>query len=173
MRRGFVVVGLIVALVVATGCGDDSSADGSSADTRADETTTATLSGRVNDEGSRDIAGAGASTDAEVEVDDFSFAPTYLAAATDQRVTVELHNEGDLRHTFTIDSLQVDQELGPGAEATVEVPLPDGGQTLEYFCRFHASQGMRGAFTFAGGATGGGGSSSTSTSRASTGASPY
>jgi plastocyanin len=169
MRRIGVVIGLLGgAAIVWAGCGDDSSDDDASSGTRARETTTATLSGTVNDEGSRDIAGDGENPTVEVEVDDFYFEPTYLASAAGQRVTVELRNDGDAAHTYTIDSLQVDEELDPGAEASVEVLLPDGGATLEYFCRFHESRGMRGAFTFAGGTGGGAGGTGTSQTSAPT-----
>jgi plastocyanin len=108
------------------------------------------------------VAGRG---DVEVEVDDFYFGPTVLEGEAGQTLTVTLFNEGDAAHTFTVDELDVDEELQPGDEdVTAEVTFPDSG-ALVYYCRFHVSGGMLGGLSVGGdlspasGATDGSGTS--------------
>jgi plastocyanin len=67
-----------------------------------------------------------------------------LQGEAGQTITLEAFNEGDEAHTFTSDELGVDEELGPGAEATIEITFPESGRVV-FACRFHAGQGMRGA----------------------------
>lgn len=50
------------------------------------------------------------------------------------------------RHTFTAEELGIDEELAPGADRMLDVVLRD--IPVGYICRFHADQGMRGAFSF-------------------------
>lgn len=81
----------------------------------------------------------------ELELDSFYFSPTFIKAPGDSTAKLELHNESDVPHTFTIDALEVDQEVEPGARKDVEVKL--GTETrYEFYCRFHGDQGMKGAF---------------------------
>jgi plastocyanin len=97
----------------------------------------------VSDHGAGEIEG----DELELEVDDNYFAPTFVRGTSGQEVTVQLVNEGDASHTFTIDSLSVDEELEGGAESSVTLTLPDEG-AVEFYCRFHEGTGMRGAFYF-------------------------
>jgi plastocyanin len=127
-----------VLAVLAIGCSGDDSTDTSTAASEPP----VSLEGRVNDHGSADL---GSSTDLDVELDDSYFSPTFVNAEPGSTVTVTLTNEGDAPHTFTIDDLDVDEELQPGTSVTVEVELPDEG-TLAYYCRFHVGGGMQGAF---------------------------
>jgi plastocyanin len=62
-------------------------------------------------------------------------------------VTVHLANEGNATHTFTSDSLGVDEELSGGDSSSVTITLPEEG-AVEFHCRFHEGQGMKGAFFF-------------------------
>ena len=100
------------------------------------------LEGTVNDDGGNGEVSGG---EIEVELDDFYFGPTYTKAEAGSTVTLSLLNEGDAAHTFTIDSLDVDEEVQPGDSVEVEVTLPDSG-AVRYYCRFHADRGMQGAF---------------------------
>jgi plastocyanin len=149
VRRTLVVI-FIVALVPAA-CGDDGS-DGAKGTTGGSTQPTRTgapvsLPGKVNDHGNADLSGNGASTQLQMEADDFYFGPTFVRAAPGQRVNVELENEGEANHTFTSPSLGVDQEVKAGAKAEVEVTLPATGDAVPFFCRFHVGQGMQGAFS--------------------------
>jgi plastocyanin len=100
------------------------------------------LEGTVNDKGTAEVG-----DEVELEMDDYYFEPTFLKAAPGATVHVELENEGDDGHTFTIDALGIDQEVAPGESATVDVTLPQEG-AVRFYCRFHGGQGMQGAFFF-------------------------
>jgi plastocyanin len=132
MRRAFVPA-LLVLVMVAASCGGD-------------EGGTITLGGEnANDHGTEDVSGE---SSIEFELDDFYFEPTLLQGEAGQTLTLEAFNEGDEAHTFTSDELGVDEELQPGGETSIEVTFPDSGQVV-FICRFHDSQGMRGALEVA------------------------
>ncbi len=101
------------------------------------------LEGTVNDHGIGEVEG----DELELELDDNYFGPTFAKASPGGSVSVELVNEGNATHTFTSDALGVDEEVGPGDEASVTVTLPDEG-AVEFHCRFHEGSGMKGAFYF-------------------------
>ncbi len=97
---------------------------------------------------------------------DYRFQPTKLTGEAGKPLQVALKNEGTTLHTFTIDSLNLDQELKPGESRTVTV-TPKSGGDLTYYCRFHvATNGMKGTMTVSGG---GGGAASPAASPARTG----
>ncbi len=99
-----------------------------------------------------------------LEQDDFYFQPTKLTAAAGKSLQVVLKNEGKTTHTFTIDSLNIDQALKPDETRTVTV-TPKSGGDLTFYCRFHVqSNGMMGTLTVSGGADGASPSSPTKTS---------
>ena len=64
----------------------------------------------------------------------------FVKVAPGATVTVELKNEGKAQHTFTVDG-GVDQQLAPGAKATVTVTAPKSG-SLQFHCDFHGAMGM-------------------------------
>jgi plastocyanin len=139
--RQLVAAGTVLVCVAAVGCAKkNDAAPGSS--TGPSASAPVALSGTVNDHGSKDISGKG---DFELEQDDFYFNPTYIKATGGSTVKVELHNEGSAPHTFTIDALHVDTTLQPGKDADVMVTIPASG-ALAFYCKFHKSQGMQGAF---------------------------
>ena len=86
----------------------------------------------------------------ELELDDSYFGPTVLQGEPGQSLTLSLHNEGKLPHTFTIDGVVpeiVDEQLQPGDKGvTTEVTFPESGTTA-FYCRFHRDQGMVGALS--------------------------
>lgn len=131
MRR--VLATLAILALVLAGCGGDDEA----------EAPPVSLAGQVNNHGT-----AKADNDMEIETDDLYFAPTFIEAKAGQRFSVELHNEGSQRHTFTSNELQVDIELPQGARRTVSLVAPATG-IADYHCRFHEGQGMKGAVVIA------------------------
>jgi plastocyanin len=156
---GFIV--MVAALVLAS-CGDDDGADvRESGSGPASESGTASgsesgsasgsasgqppvsLEGTVSDHGIGEIEG----DTLELELDDNYFGPTFVRGTPGQQVTVELVNAGDTTHTFTSDPLGVDEQVDAGAESSVNLTLPDEG-AVEFICRFHEGQGMKGAFFF-------------------------
>jgi plastocyanin len=153
MRRTVPVaaLALVTALALLTACGGGG--DGGEPQASGTSTTAAgspaggapvALAGTVNDHGSKDL---GTATETEIELDDFYFGPTYVRARPGTTLTIELENEGDAPHTFTIDGLGVDQTVQPGAKAEATVTLPASG-AVRFYCRFHQGQGMQGAFYF-------------------------
>ena len=128
MRR--IVATLAVLTLLLTGCGDDDSEDSAPP---------VSLVGEVNDHGR-----AKAKDDLQIEADDLYFGPTFIEAEAGQRFSVELHNEGSARHTFTSDDLGVDLELPPGDRRTISLTAPATG-SASFHCRFHEGQGMKGA----------------------------
>ena len=94
----------------------------------------------ANDHGTKSVVGK---SDLEVEQDDFYFEPTIIEGKAGQKVKLELKNEGKNLHNFSIDSLNIDQDVNPDQSATVTVTIPQSG-TLEFYCKYHRTQGMVG-----------------------------
>lgn len=127
MRRWLPVLSasiLALMLVLAAGCGD----------------------------GDEEEAPAGGSPgEIKMELNDFFFEPKDLNASAGQTLTLELENEGDAPHTFTIDELGIDEQVAPGENATVTVTPEQDGE-IPFYCRFHLElQGMQGTITVRGG----------------------
>jgi plastocyanin len=148
--RSSLFLALLLSLgLVASACAEEepaTTAEGAGGAEGADGTIT--IAGQAaTDHGSEDVAGR---DDVEVEVDDFYFGPTLLEGDAGQTLTITLFNEGDAPHTFTVDELDVDEELQPGDEGvTAEVTFPDSG-ALVFYCRFHAGGGMLGGLSVGG-----------------------
>jgi plastocyanin len=104
---------------------------------------TATTIGGVETEshGTKDVSGETGKV--EIEMDDNYFEPTVLKGTPGQQVTLELKNEGEAAHTFTVTEQSVDQEVQPGEEAEADVTFPQSGE-LTFICQFHKSSGMVG-----------------------------
>ena len=167
MRKPLIILAGIVVLAASCGDDDDSDGQGTAAATSSAEASGSApvaLEGTVNDEGTEEVSG----DEVEMELDDYYFGPTYLKAQPGGTVHVELENEGDDAHTFTIDALGVDQEVAPGESTTVDVSLPAEG-AVRFYCRFHQDRGMQGAFFFNEGDTVGTGSATGGGTTATTG----
>jgi plastocyanin len=151
MRKILVLLG--VAMLVMAACGGDNS--GSSATTTESTTTTAgtteappiTLVGVVNSHGIGDATSGSIDVELDNDGPSYYFGPTFLKATAGGTVTVHLKNTGDTAHTFTIDSMDIDKTLQPDDTADVEVTMPATGAT-PFYCKFHKSLGMQGAFFF-------------------------
>lgn len=143
MRRAALVVGVLA--LVATACGGGRQGGGAASPAGPP----VQLQGRVNDHGTKDL---GSATELEVKLDDFFFGPTFVKASPGATLTLELANEGNAPHTFTVESLGVDETLQPGDRKQVQLTLPQSG-VVNFICRFHVGQGMQGAFFFEAGAT--------------------
>jgi plastocyanin len=136
--RMLVVLVALGALLAA--CGDDGGGNGSATGSPVgDGAAPVQLEGTVEDHG----RGAVEDGAVEIEVDDFYFAPTFVEAEAGATVSVELFNEGDIGHTFTIESQGIDIALDPGQRETVDVAID--GEIVNYICTIHVSGGMQGA----------------------------
>jgi plastocyanin len=79
----------------------------------------------------------------ELAIGDRFFAPTDLAAAPGDTVSLTIVNDGALDHTFTVDDADVDEVVPAGERVEVELTVPDGDGAT-FYCRFHPE--MQGAF---------------------------
>lgn len=98
------------------------------------------LDGKVTNKGTKKVKNG----KIKIEANNFYFKATFIKGKAGDTVAVTVENEGSTPHTFTIGGEGVDEEVAPGAKATVEVTIPDSGAS-EFYCRFHKSSGMRGA----------------------------
>jgi plastocyanin len=114
-----------------------------SASASASPTSITIGSDTANDHGEANASGK---SSLDVEQDDFYFGPTVITGTPGQKLTIELDNEGSVTHNFTIDSLNIDQDVPAGSKMEVTVTFPDSGIT-EFYCAFHRSQGMVGELT--------------------------
>lgn len=94
----------------------------------------------INYHGQRSVVGE---SSVSMELDDNYFEPSVLIGSPGQELTLNLHNEGDIEHTFTIESQGIDTELGPGEEDQVTVTFPQSKRT-DFICTYHISGGMGG-----------------------------
>ena len=107
-----------------------------------------------------------------LEQDDFYFQPAKLNGEAGKSLQVAIKNEGKTSHTFTIDSLNIDQTVKPDETMTVTV-TPKAGGNLPFYCHFHkASNGMQGTITVSG-SSGAGATSPSATKSTSGGGSGY
>jgi plastocyanin len=80
-----------------------------------------------------------------IAMEDFRFDPSTFTVPTG--ATLELDNEGESPHTFTIQE-GIDVEVSAGENGTVTIDLPAGD--YDFVCRFHQGQGMSGTLTVSG-----------------------
>jgi plastocyanin len=100
------------------------------------------LVGKVNNQGTATATGG----TVEIDQSDFAFSPTFVKIpAGTASLTVTVKNRGQNMHTFTVPSQSIDKVLNPGDSVTVTVNVPGPG-AIAFFCRFHRSLGMQGAF---------------------------
>jgi plastocyanin len=165
MRRqllGIAAVGLLV--LPTAGCGGSSGSEAGGGD-EGGKTVVAGV--EANDHGSKSV-----SDEAKVELDDFYFEPTVIEGKPGSTVTLELENEGQVEHSFTIDSQNVDQDVEPGESAKVTVTIPRSG-AVSFYCKYHKGSGMAGALEVSGGSGGMTGSGETETDTTNSGTSGY
>ena len=100
------------------------------------------LAGKVNNQGTATAIGG----TVDIDQSDFAFSPTFVKIPAGTTIlTVTVKNGGQNMHTFTVPSQSIDKVLNPGDSVTVTVNVPGPG-AIAFFCRFHQSLGMQGAF---------------------------
>jgi plastocyanin len=100
-------------------------------------------SDKANNHGSATVSGK---EEISVELDSFYFEPTVLKGTAGQQVKLELENESDALHNFTLEDQNLDQDVQAGQKMEVTVTLPQTG-FLEFFCKYHKASGMVGELT--------------------------
>jgi plastocyanin len=133
---------LLLAVVVA-GCASDgkTTTAASSSSSSSAATAPVSLPGKVSGDGATGDATSGS---IDVELEDYYFNPAYLKVSPGETVTIHLKNTGTAQHTFTSDSLGVDQVVDPGKTVDVKATAP-ATLPVEFHCRFHQASGMQGA----------------------------
>lgn len=89
-----------------------------------------------------DSGEGGTAAGSTVTMRDDEFVPTDPTITAGE---VELVNEGESPHTFTVEGEDVHLEVDAGQTVTGSVDLAPGTYTL--FCEFHRGQGMEGTLT--------------------------
>jgi len=126
--RAAVGAAAIMVALVAGACGGDGD-DGAGATASAPATSAA--------------AGAGdgaTGTEQTVTIRDFTYDPASLTI--EGATTIEVVNEDDAAHTFTLDDDSVDEEIEGGASATVKI---DPAESIGWHCEIHPD--MTGSIT--------------------------
>lgn len=138
---------MMAVTLLAVGCGDDGDDEG----TTTDATTATTVGSPVSLPAGTPFHGTADAKDGmELELDDFYFGPTVVEATPGQSFKVELFNEGGAPHTFTVDSLNIDEQLAPGDRKEITVNAPAAAGTVPFYCKFHrSSANMQGALLVA------------------------
>jgi len=94
----------------------------------------------AGDGGGTDGGGSAAAT--TITLVDNAYEPSDPVVAAGD---VELVNEGEAPHTFTVEGEDVDVEVEAGQTATAIIDLDPG--TYQLFCEFHRAQGMETTLT--------------------------
>ena len=87
--------------------------------------------------------GAGGSTDQTMTIADFAFDPDTLTVPSGEDVTIEVTNDDDVEHSFTLDDDSVSQDVEGGESQTVTLNLTEG---IGWHCEYHPDQ-MKGTIT--------------------------
>ena len=141
IRRVPLLAVALALLLAAAACGGGGGGYGGGK--KSGEGTTTTIGGQaVESHGTKDVSGETGKV--EIEMYDNYFEPTVLEGTPGQKVTLELKNEGETAHTFTMAEQSIDQEVQPGDEAEADVTFPESGE-LTFVCKFHGTSGMVGA----------------------------
>jgi nitrite reductase (NO-forming) len=111
MRRMTIVTGIVLTATLA-GCGGGKEA-----------------SGNVHE-------GPGGPDAVDLTMQDLQFSPDSLDLSAGSTVEVQLTNDGDQAHNFTIDDLDLSSgTIDPGKVVTVTFTVPTG--TTQFVCTFH------------------------------------
>jgi nitrite reductase (NO-forming) len=74
---------------------------------------------------------------------DFAFDPDTLTVPSGQDVTIEITNEDDVEHSFTLDDDSVSQDVEGGESQSVTLNLTEG---IGWHCEYHPDR-MKGTIT--------------------------
>jgi nitrosocyanin len=83
-----------------------------------------------------------------IQMTEMKFTPDTFTVKSGDKVTVKLENKGTVLHDFSIDSLNIKQDVQPGSSKTVTFTAPAAG-TLTFYCDQpgHEAAGMKGTIT--------------------------
>ncbi len=118
------VIGMVLAGTLLAACSGDNSGEGTAAG---------------------DGGGSSGVASSTITMRDDEFVPSETTVAVGD---IQLINEGESPHNFTVDGEGIDVDVDPGATVTQSIDLAAGTYTI--FCEFHRSQGMQGSLTVEG-----------------------
>ena len=102
---------------------------------------TLAAAGCSSDSSTTDTGGAtGGAADQTITIKDFTFNPSTLTVSGS--TTIEVTNDDDTEHSFTLDDDSVSQDVQPGASETVTI---DPAASIGWHCNFHPN--MTGSIT--------------------------
>jgi plastocyanin len=146
-RLGVLVVLLgCAATLAACGAGSTSSTSAHRSPSAAPQPAGTSLPGRTNDKGVDDVSAKVGPVHVQMQAGDYYFEPTFVVARPGSELVLSIRNVSSFQHSFTIDALGIDETLGPGEHATVDVTVPTRSP-LVFYCRFHRALGMQGEIT--------------------------
>jgi plastocyanin len=88
-----------------------------------------------SDDGSNGSSDGGdVSGDRTMAIADFAFDPDTLEVPSGQEVTVQITNDDDVEHSFTLDDDSVSQDVEPGDTQSVTLNLTEG---IGWHCEYH------------------------------------
>jgi plastocyanin len=85
----------------------------------------------------------GGAEDQTVTISNFTFDPSTLALPSGQDVKIEVTNQDDVEHSFTLDDDSVSQDVEGGEDASVTLNLTEG---IGWHCEYHPDT-MKGTIT--------------------------
>ena len=129
-RNVLLVGALAVTLAMATACSSSSSSASSAA---SGQVTTGDASGKST---------------LDVSAQNFFFTPNQITGTAGEKVTFHITNEGDTTHNFSIDSLNINENIDAGQSADIQVTFPSSG-SVEFYCSIHKTLGMTGTLQVA------------------------
>jgi len=93
----------------------------------------ALLLGACSSDGEPTGAGNGAA-DQTITIADFTFGPNTLTVPSGEDVSIEVTNDDDVEHSFTLDDDSVSQDVEGGETQTVTLNLTEG---IGWHCEYH------------------------------------
>jgi plastocyanin len=90
--------------------------------------------------------------DVELTMEDFSFSPGSIEINFGDELLIEIANDGEADHTFTVSEFLVDETLSSGEDRDITFTPNEPGE-FTYFCRFHQDEMQGSLFVLADGAT--------------------
>jgi plastocyanin len=137
----FAVTLLALGLTLAAACGDDDDDDtgGDGGEPTAAETNPAEESDTPAD--ATDAVDGGPEDEpviVSLDAIDSSFSEDVISAPAGSEVTVEFANLGELPHTFSVDQLEIDEQLAGGENTTITFTMPD--EDTPFYCAIHPAQ---------------------------------
>jgi len=81
-----------------------------------------------------------------ISLQDNMFVPATLTARAGQQLQIDVKNDGQRGHTFTVEGTVDTGRLEPGASKSVQFTPAQAG-TLQYFCMVHGKDRMFGTLT--------------------------